>query len=46
MLAIVSQKIARVSIRGSMAAEWDKKTWAWLLDLAMNRPESGVHLQG
>ncbi|KAJ5376421.1 FAD dependent oxidoreductase [Penicillium cosmopolitanum] len=34
-----------VSIRGSMAAEWDKKTWAWLLDLAMNRPESGVHLQ-
>ncbi|KAJ5979995.1 FAD dependent oxidoreductase [Penicillium waksmanii] len=34
-----------VSIRGSKAAEWDKETWTWLLDLAMNRPESGVHLQ-
>lgn len=37
---------ARVSTRGTQAAEWDKKTWAPLLDLALNRPESGVHLQG
>jgi D-amino-acid oxidase len=37
---------ARVSIRGTQAAEWDRKTWARLLDLALNRPESGIHIQG
>lgn len=37
---------ARVSIRGTLAAERDKRTWAPLLDLALNRPESGIHLQG
>lgn len=37
---------ARVSVRGTQAAEWDKRTWAPLLSLALNRPESGVHIQG
>lgn len=37
---------ARVSVRGTQAAEWDKKTWARLLDLALNRPEAGIHIQG
>lgn len=40
------KETARVSIRGTVAAEWDKRTWAPLLDLALNRPESGIHLQG
>jgi len=34
-----------VSVRGSQAAEWDKKTWAPLEDLAQNHPEAGVHFQ-
>ncbi|OOQ84749.1 D-amino-acid oxidase [Penicillium brasilianum] len=34
-----------VSVRGTQAAEWDKKTWARLLDLALNRPEAGIHIQ-
>ena len=36
----------RVSNRGTDAAEWDKKTWAPLADLAQNYPEAGVHFQG
>ena len=35
-----------VSVRGTEAAEWDKKTWAPLEDLAQNHPEAGVHFQG
>ncbi|KAB8271766.1 D-amino-acid oxidase [Aspergillus minisclerotigenes] len=34
-----------VSIRGTRAAAWDQTTWARLLDLALNCPEAGIHLQ-
>lgn len=37
--------MVRVSIRGTQAAGWDEKTWARLLNLALNCPESGIHLQ-
>lgn len=42
----LTRRTARVSISGTLAAEWDKKTWFPLLDLALNHPESGIHLQG
>lgn len=35
-----------VSVRGTPAAEWDKKTWPALQDLAQNHVEAGVHFQG
>jgi hypothetical protein len=42
----LTRGMARVSMSGTQAAEWDKKTWTRLLDLALNRPESGIHIQG
>ncbi|KAL2818162.1 FAD dependent oxidoreductase [Aspergillus cavernicola] len=34
-----------VSVRGTEAAEWDKKTWVALADLAANHPDAGIHFQ-
>lgn len=35
-----------VSLRGTDAAEWDRKTWEVFNKLALNCPESGIHFQG
>ncbi|OJJ01282.1 hypothetical protein ASPVEDRAFT_886333 [Aspergillus versicolor CBS 583.65] len=34
-----------VSMSGTAAAEWDRRTWGPLADLAANHPEAGVHFQ-
>jgi len=34
-----------VSIKGTPAAERDKKTWPVLEELAQNHPEAGIHFQ-
>ncbi|KAL4906337.1 hypothetical protein BDW74DRAFT_177351 [Aspergillus multicolor] len=34
-----------VSLTGTEASEWDRKTWAPLADLAANHPAAGVHFQ-
>ncbi|XHG03056.1 hypothetical protein AWENTII_006377 [Aspergillus wentii] len=34
-----------VSVHDTDAAEWDRKTWVPLEDLARNHPEAGVHFQ-
>ena len=46
MIVVLKFDYCSVSVRGSQAAEWDKKTWAPLENLAQNHPEAGVHFQG
>lgn len=36
---------SRVGVQGSAHAEYEKKTWPVLQELAQNHPEAGIHFQ-